>query len=406
MRQISFKLDAFEGPLDLLLHLISKHKLNIYDIEISVLLEQYMEYMNRLEAEDFESAADFLEMAARLIYIKTCSLLPQPEEAQELKKELEGRIIEYSLCKQAAEALRKVYAGGQIFVRAPQKLPVNKAYTRTHDVSVLYDAYMGISSKVKTYKPLRANVFSPIVSHRIVSVTSKIIFVLKKLYKTGSCQMERLYDGITDKSEKVATFLAVLELTKSGRIYINEDNTEIKFLRREKNKRDNDDEQEVDVTFGNDEDVSQYDEPLPNDQTAEAVTESFVEEESETAEDSISDNDIEEELSDDKKTEIKSAVRFSSERLVSSHTVSMKIEPEKPQAVAAFAPMAVAEEAAEEHEAETENSAEEISEKISTLTEPPVTVFKPNYWSSRSYYWGNVPVGDDAQGNYWRFGGK
>lgn len=408
MRQISFKLDAFEGPLDLLLHLISKHKLNIYDIEISVLLEQYMEYMNRLEAEDFESAADFLEMAARLIYIKTCSLLPQPEEAQELKKELEGRIIEYSLCKQAAEALRKVYAGGQIFVRAPQKLPVNKAYTRTHDVSVLYDAYMGISSKVKTYKPLRANVFSPIVSHRIVSVTSKIIFVLKKLYKTGSCQMERLYDGITDKSEKVATFLAVLELTKSGRIYINEDNTEIKFLRREKNKRDNDNEQEVDVTFGNDEDVSQYDEPLPNDQTAEAVTESFVEEESETAkdEDSISDNDIEEELSDDKKTEIKSAVRFSSERLVSSHTVSMKIEPEKPQAVAAFAPMAVAEEAAEEHEAETENSAEEISEEISTLTEPPVTVFKPNYWSSRSYYWGNVSVGDDAQGNYWRFGGK
>lgn len=406
MRQISFKLDAFEGPLDLLLHLISKHKLNIYDIEISVLLEQYMEYMNRLEAEDFESAADFLEMAARLIYIKTCSLLPQPEEAQELKKELEGRIIEYSLCKQAAEALRKVYAGGQIFVRAPQKLPVNKAYTRTHDVSALYDAYMGISSKVKTYKPLRANVFSPIVSHRIVSVTSKIIFVLKKLYKTGSCQMERLYDGITDKSEKVATFLAVLELTKSGRIYINEDNTEIKFLRREKNKRDNDDEQEVDVTFGNDEDVSQYDEPLPDDQTAEAVTESFVEEERETAKDAISDNDIEEELSDDKKTEIKSAVRFSSERLVSSHTVSMKIEPEKPQAVAAFAPMAVAEEAAEEHEAEAENSAEEISEKISTLTEPPVTVFKPNYWSSRSYYWGNVPVGDDAQGNYWRFGGK
>ena len=94
MSLISFKLDSFEGPLDLLLHLISKHKLNIYDIEISLLLEQYMEYMNCLESDDYESAADFLEMAARLIYIKTCSLLPQPEEAAELKKELEGRIIE------------------------------------------------------------------------------------------------------------------------------------------------------------------------------------------------------------------------------------------------------------------------------------------------------------------------
>ncbi|WP_124098469.1 segregation/condensation protein A [Ruminococcus sp. Marseille-P6503] len=234
MSSISFKLEAFEGPLDLLLHLISKHKLNIYDIEISLLLDQYMEYISCLETDDYESAADFLEMAARLIYIKTCSLLPQPEEAKELKKELEGRIIEYSLCKTAAERLKELYAGGDIFVRQQLKLPVNKAYTRTHDVSVLYDAYMGISSKAKQYKPLRANVFSPIVSHRIVSVTSKIIFVLKKLYKTGECEMSRLYSGITDKSEKVATFLAVLELTKSGRIYINDDNTVIRFSRTNK----------------------------------------------------------------------------------------------------------------------------------------------------------------------------
>lgn len=73
MSAAQFKLDMFEGPLDLLLHLISKHKLNIYDIEISLLLEQYMDYINDLDHEDYEDAADFLEMAARLIYIKTCS---------------------------------------------------------------------------------------------------------------------------------------------------------------------------------------------------------------------------------------------------------------------------------------------------------------------------------------------
>ena len=69
MSSAQFKLDMFEGPLDLLLHLISKHKLNIHDIQISLLLEQYLEYIHQLEHEDLEDAADFLEMAARLIYI-------------------------------------------------------------------------------------------------------------------------------------------------------------------------------------------------------------------------------------------------------------------------------------------------------------------------------------------------
>ena len=323
MSSISFKLEAFEGPLDLLLHLISKHKLNIYDIEISLLLDQYMEYISCLETDDYESAADFLEMAARLIYIKTCSLLPQPEEAKELKKELEGRIIEYSLCKKAAEKLKRLYAGGNIFVRQQVRLPVNKAYTRTHDVSVLYDAYMGISSKVKRYKPLRANVFSPIVSHRIVSVTSKIIFVLKKLYKTGECEMSRLYSGIIDKSEKVATFLAVLELTKSGRIYINDDNTMIRFNKTNKKH-----------TAGADETAS-----------VSSVTADFAENNGKkTVYDlNYKDND----LSDDGEYEKKCAekadmnksekeVKFSSERISKTHTISMKTDM---RAIAASAPI-------------------------------------------------------------------
>ena len=100
--ELSFKLEVFEGPLDLLLHLISKHKLNINDIPIVVLLEQYMEYIDRMSEQNMEIAGEFLEMAARLVYIKTLSLLPRHEEAEELKKELQGRLIEYSLCKKAA----------------------------------------------------------------------------------------------------------------------------------------------------------------------------------------------------------------------------------------------------------------------------------------------------------------
>lgn len=88
---------------------------------------------------------------------------------------------------------------------------------------------MGISKKARESVPLKAKMFEPIVSHKIVSVTSKIIHVLKRLYKHGECDMGDLYDGMTEKSEKVATFLAILELTKSGRIFLNDDNSKIFF---------------------------------------------------------------------------------------------------------------------------------------------------------------------------------
>ena len=149
MTTAQFRLDTFEGPLDLLLTLIAKHKMNIYDIEISLLLAQYLEYMEQLEYVDHEYEAEFLEMAARLVYIKTCQLLPHDEEAEVLKKELEGRLIEYSLIKMAAEQLKTGYVGGNIFVRAPMALPVNKTYTREHEPEVLLQAYLGISKKVK-----------------------------------------------------------------------------------------------------------------------------------------------------------------------------------------------------------------------------------------------------------------
>ena len=86
MQEPSYKLEVFEGPLDLLLSLISKHKLDIYDIPISELVDQYMDYVRKMQEADMDVASEFLEMAARLVYMKTVSLLPSQEEAEELKK--------------------------------------------------------------------------------------------------------------------------------------------------------------------------------------------------------------------------------------------------------------------------------------------------------------------------------
>lgn len=375
MSAAQFKLDMFEGPLDLLLHLISKHKLNIYDIEISLLLEQYMDYINDLDHEDYEDAADFLEMAARLIYIKTCSLLPHDEESKELKKELEGRIIEYSLCKQAAQTLREAYVGDLVFIRTAIKLPVNKTYTREHDPQCLYDAYMGISKKARESVPLKAKMFEPIVSHKIVSVTSKIIHVLKRLYKHGECDMGDLYDGMTEKSEKVATFLAILELTKSGRIFLNDDNSKIFFNKASKNKKVE----------------SDFDEP------ADEIEE-------------VADVDAERE-----------------EASQSKRYISAKSERISGEVIAAYAPVKSAEEVMAEMEKISEkiDSVDVYTEPVMAKTEPeqpdeatmeeirlieqladitPDTVFKPNYWAKRRYYWGYSPVGDDGDNNFWCYG--
>lgn len=235
METISFKLEVFEGPLDLLLNLISKHKLDICDIEISKLLEQYLLYINEAHEQNLELAGEFLEMAARLIYIKTASLLPQPEVAEQMKKELEGTLIEYSLCKIAAAKLAESYVGGNIFVRKPMKIKADMTYTLVHEAERLAEAYRAISFKnVKTEmtKQKVENKINSVVKRRIVSVMSKVVHILRELYSTGEVYMDKLYEGVTERSTRVATFLAVLELTKSGRISISDDNMIVFFKGR------------------------------------------------------------------------------------------------------------------------------------------------------------------------------
>ena len=230
MDNLSFKLETFEGPLDLLLHLISKHKMNIFDIEISLLLEQYMQYIETMQDMNMEVAAEFLEMAARLVHIKTVSLLPKHEEEEELRRELTGELVEYSLCKRAASLLGERFCGNEIFCRAPIELETDKTYTRTHTPDELILAYMSAMGKKTAKLPPKQEVFQPIVKKRVVSVTSRIIFVLKNLYSKKKIQFKELFSKSKDRSEMVATFLAVLELIKNKRVRVDDDNN-VKLLK-------------------------------------------------------------------------------------------------------------------------------------------------------------------------------
>lgn len=232
MEKLTFKLDQFEGPLDLLLYLISKHKLNIYDIEIASLLEQYLEIMEDAARRDLEVASEFLEMASRLVYLKTVSLLPKHEEEEEtLRRELTGQLLEYQACKQVAALLAKREKNGLRFVREPMALEQDESYTLIHPKEDLLAAYLLAMGKAQKRLPPPAAAFSGIMNRHVVSVTSKIIFVLKCLYKQKLLRFGPLFEESGGRSEVVATFLAVLELVKSKRIVVSEDNSELTFRR-------------------------------------------------------------------------------------------------------------------------------------------------------------------------------
>lgn len=223
MENITYKLEVFEGPMDLLLHLISKHKLNINDIPIVELVNQYLDYVRQMEEADFDIAGDFLEMAARLIYIKTVSLLPRHEEAEKLKKELTGELIEYRDCKLMAEKLSKRTDGFGRFVREQQGGWVNYDYERFHEGEELLNAYINVAGKAMRRLPPPIDTFKGIVAKRFVSVAAKVRTVMRKLWSGKKVCFIKLFDDAQSKSDLVATFLAVLELAKTKRITIEGD---------------------------------------------------------------------------------------------------------------------------------------------------------------------------------------
>ena len=222
MEKISYKLDTFEGPLDLLLHLISKHKLNIYDIPIVTLVEQYVDYVRQMQKSDMYVASDFLEMAARLVYIKSVSLLPVYTEAEELKKELQGELIEYRDMKLMAQKLAETNTPGfDLFVRQPIKMEIDHTYKRIHEPEELISAYIAAAGKKINILPPPIEAFREIVVKKVVSVSSKISNIFSRLKKKGQkTGFKSLFTDAESRSDIVATFLALLELTKSKKILV------------------------------------------------------------------------------------------------------------------------------------------------------------------------------------------
>ncbi len=220
--QLNFKLEQFEGPLDLLLALVAKHKMNILDIEIVTIINQYLEIINQAQNSNLDVASDFIDMAARLVYIKSVYLLPKDDEGEKLKAELQGQLIEYSQAKTAAENLRKMFIGDMIFVRQPAEIEEDLTYDIIHPVSDLVKAYEVLDDKSIRRAPPKTDRFEPIVAAPMVSVHVKIFSVLKNLMKNKVQSLQSVFDKSKGKSDAIATFMAILELIRAHRISIDD----------------------------------------------------------------------------------------------------------------------------------------------------------------------------------------
>ena len=204
--------------------------------------EQYMAHIDMMRLENMDVSSEFLTMASRLVYIKTAMLMPRKEEAEELRKELSGELIEYQLCKQMAGKLaEKVSFDG--FTRPEMKIARDPTYTRLHDARDLVRAYVNAIGRGMRRKPPSKENFRAIVGKKIVSVTERIGFVLKKIYSTKRLRFSSLFEKADSRSELIATFLAVLDLIRSRKVIIDDNNIMTINESGERNWKQSDSEQ-------------------------------------------------------------------------------------------------------------------------------------------------------------------
>lgn len=223
MEQVRFKIEDFEGPLDLLLHLIAQHKMQLADIRIYELIDQYLAAIGTLGPDRLDPTSEFIEMASRLVYMKSLALLPRQEESEEMEKELTGQLIEYHLCKRMAERLRDLSEGVNFYVREPLEVEFSSEYHMERDSAELLKAYMGIMGKSARFAPASTRDFEPLVTAPVVSVASRIVNILRSLRRGRARCLQDFFTGCRSRSEAVATFLGVLELIRAHRLTVQDD---------------------------------------------------------------------------------------------------------------------------------------------------------------------------------------
>lgn len=228
VRSRSEEMQDFEGPLDLILFLLGKNKMEIQDISISLICDQYLEWLNQRQRMDLEVASEFVTMASHLVYIKTRMLLSiEDEEAQSemdaLIQSLEERRRNenYVRVKILAQRLAPMGEFGRnVFTRGQEPMEAGKVYEYDQDKADLILAMAEVRSRSERVLPPPEAAFRQIVRHEPYPVESKAREIFSRLKEQGITRFLLLFKGNRSRSEVVATFLAVLELCRARVLHL------------------------------------------------------------------------------------------------------------------------------------------------------------------------------------------
>ena len=224
---MTFHLEQFDGPLDLLLHLLARNRIDIKEIPIAEICAQYLEYLEQMRALDIEVAGEFIAMASHLVYIKSKMLLPvyEEENAEDPRSALIETLLDYQRVKQAGGMLLDRYElGKDAFTRSREALgeDPNRLYVHTSDH--LRKAIAAILERAGRKLPPPVESFTGVVGRQKVSIDDKITDLLQRFRKSSRIDFNQLVLEAQDRSEVVAVFLAVLELSKTRKLMIEETN--------------------------------------------------------------------------------------------------------------------------------------------------------------------------------------
>jgi len=219
------RLEVFEGPLDLLLHLIEKQELDITTVSLAAVTDQYLEYIARLDRLNAETLADFIVVAAKLLLIKSRALLPVPpsllgEQEEDVGDDLVRQLREYKKCRELARQLRQREESG---LRAYLRVASPPRLEPKLDLSgVTLDDLLAAVREALAVKPLAPPV-DGVVSPVIVTIADKIEVIEKWVARKGSFSFQRLLRKASSRLEIIVTFLALLELIKGQRVQVQQD---------------------------------------------------------------------------------------------------------------------------------------------------------------------------------------
>ncbi len=226
MSELSFKTEVFEGPLDLLLHLIGKNKVSICDIPISLITDQYFEYIALMQELDMDLGGEFLVMASQLLYIKSKMLLPvENEEEEDPRADLAERLLEYKRYKEiSGEMDRLSHSMDNVVFKGAEPLNLPKVKTENKEIPIerLFEAFFTIIDRSQSRKPIDPKTFKRVIGRTNFSVRTASKSVLGKLKKGEKAAFEILFAGLRVRGEYVATFLALLELIKENAVIVTE----------------------------------------------------------------------------------------------------------------------------------------------------------------------------------------